>query len=127
MLLLAFTSIIIIQQYIQSSKLVENYKIASKIVYSDALKTVWEMTVAPGETFPYHTHKNDYFFFVIQGSTLEDLDINGNRTSVFEAKSGDILSFKIIGDKLVSDKVTAPVSHSFRNVGSTMYISIFCN
>jgi len=102
----------------------ENFKIASKIVFSDSAKTVWEMTMEPGESFPYHTHKNDYLFYVIEGSTMEAFDIDGNATGIINANTGEVISFKIDGNKLVSDKISIPISHGVRNVGSTRFREI---
>ena len=111
--------LIIITQLVRAE--VSNSIIASKIVFSDSVKTVWEMSMEPGESFPYHTHKNDYLFYVIEGSTLEAFDSDGNVISTIIANTGEVLSFKMDGDKLVSEQVSIPISHGVRNVGNSRY------
>ena len=95
----------------------ENHRIASKIVFHDTERTVWEMILEPGEEFAFHTHMHDYLFYVIEGSTIEALDFNGNKTAIIIANSGEVLSFKVEGDFLVSRQVTIPRSHGVRNMG----------
>ena len=96
-----------------------NHKIASKIVFHDTEKTVWEMILEPGEEFAFHTHIHDYLFYVIEGSTIEALDSNGNKTATIIANAGEVLSFKVDGEFLVSQQLTIPRSHGVRNVGPT--------
>lgn len=97
----------------------ENHKIASKIVFNDTEKTVWEMILEPGEEFAFHTHVHDYLFYVIEGSTIEALDSNGDLTATIIANAGEVLSFKVDGEFLVSQQVTIPRSHGVRNVGTS--------
>ena len=96
-----------------------NNKIASKIVFNDTEKTVWEMILEPGEEFAFHTHVHDYLFYVIEGSTIEALDSNGDLIASITANAGEVLSFKIDGEFLVSQQVTIPRSHGVRNVGTS--------
>ena len=97
----------------------ENHKIASKVVFNDTEKTVWEMILEPGEEFAFHTHIHDYLFYVIEGSTIEALDSNGDLTATIIANAGEVLSFKVDGEFLVSQQVTIPRSHGVRNVGTS--------
>lgn len=97
----------------------ENHKIASKIVFNDTEKTVWEMILEPGEEFAFHTHVHDYLFYVIEGSTIEAFDSNGDLIATIIANAGEVLSFKVDGEFLVSQQVTIPRSHGVRNVGTS--------
>ena len=98
---------------IGTTKIFENEKIS-----------VWEMVLEPGERTEVHTHKHDYVFFVLEGSTGEVFDKRGNSVGALEMKAGDSYFFKLIGDELVSGDFRIPVTHSARNVGSTRFREI---
>jgi len=45
--------------------------VGNKLIFENERVKVWEFTLEPGETTPTHTHHHDYFFYPIEGGTLE--------------------------------------------------------
>ena len=45
--------------------------VGTKLVFENERVRVWEFTLQPGETIPAHKHDHDYFFYPIEGGTLE--------------------------------------------------------
>lgn len=62
--------------------------VATKKLFENEKVVVWEMTLDLGERTGVHTHKHDYFFQVISGSTLETLDSEGISLGEFEMETG---------------------------------------
>lgn len=75
--------------------------IATKKLHENDKAIVWELKLQPGESTGVHTHKHDYLFHVLSGSTLETLDKNGKSLGVFEAEAGRTYNFTIDGAELV--------------------------
>lgn len=97
-----------------------------KIFENDAIR-VWEFALAPGERTAVHTHRDDYVFHVLEGSTLEVFDEHGGALGGFEARTGDTFAFRCDGGELVStdDKgLRAPATHAARNAGTSRYREI---
>ena len=46
-------------------------EVGSKLIFENERVKVWEFTLAPGETIAVHRHDHDYFFYPIEGGTLE--------------------------------------------------------
>ncbi len=46
-------------------------EVGSKLIFENERVKVWEFTLAPGETIAAHRHDHDYFFYPIEGGTLE--------------------------------------------------------
>jgi quercetin dioxygenase-like cupin family protein len=46
-------------------------EVGTKLVFENERVKVWEFTLAPGESIDPHTHERDYFFYPIDGGTLE--------------------------------------------------------
>ena len=46
-------------------------EVGTKLVFENERVRVWEFTLQPGETIPAHTHDHDYFFYRIEGGTLQ--------------------------------------------------------
>lgn len=81
--------------------------VGTKLVLENERVKVWEFTLAPGETFPEHTHDLDYFFYVIEGSTLEVT--RRDRKDTVSLEAGGVY-FRVKGD-----------THSATNAGPTRY------
>lgn len=45
--------------------------VGTKLVFENEQVKVWEFTLQPGEVIEAHQHDHDYFFYVIDGGTLE--------------------------------------------------------
>ena len=68
---------------------------------------IWEHRVAPGEQGPMHLHRRPYFSVVVQGSTGDTLDPDGNLLDRFDLTPGIVL--------YVEDDL--PETHALRNTG----------
>jgi quercetin dioxygenase-like cupin family protein len=45
--------------------------VGTKLIFENERVKIWEFTLQPGETTGLHTHQHDYFFYPIEGGTLE--------------------------------------------------------
>ena len=98
----------------------------TRIFENDAI-LIWEFVLEPGEQTPCHTHRHDYVFHVLEGSTLEVFDEKGVPLGSFEARMGDTFAFRCGGGELVSADekgMRAPATHSARNGGTSRYREI---
>lgn len=96
-------------------------------IFEDERVAIWEFALEPGEKTPVHTHRHDYVFHVLEGSTLEVFGADGSALGSFEAKTGDTFALRCEGDELISadDKgMRAPATHAARNAGENRYREI---
>lgn len=98
---------------VATTKLFENERVA-----------VWEMLLAPGESTGLHTHEREYFFHVLEGSTLGTSDENGESLGDFEFKTGSTNWIRLEGDEVVLGSSRVPATHDAKNLGSTQYREI---
>ena len=98
--------------------------IATKKIFEDDKIAIWEMVLEPGESTGVHTHIHDYVFYVIEGSTGEVTDQDGNHLGTLEMKAGETMLFRLEGQELVAGDLRIPARHSARNVGSTRFREI---
>jgi len=101
--------------------------VGSKVVFEDDKIKVWEFNLEPGERTPVHTHKMDYIFYVIDGTTLEVFDADDNDLGPLEVASGDVVALRLEGDELVligDETKRVPATHSARNGGPNRYREI---
>lgn len=69
--------------------------VGTKLVFENERVRVWEFTLQPGESIETHHHELDYFFYPIQGATLEVSRASGttrlalNAGEVYFRKAGD--------------------------------------
>ena len=98
--------------------------IATTKIFEDEKVLLWEMVLEPGESTGVHTHTRDYVFYVIEGSTGELTDRDGNHLGTLELKAGETMPFRLEGQELVSGDLRIPATHSARNVGATRYREI---
>lgn len=92
----------------------------TKIFENDKI-VVWEMNLAPGEATGVHTHTRSYMLYVIEGSTVDTLDTQGNSLGAVEADAGHTVYFELQGDQLVLGEKRFPAKHDAKNIGSTRY------
>ena len=95
-----------------TTKLFENEKVA-----------VWERVIEPGDSTGTHTHLHDYVFHVVEGSTLEVPDSDGN-TVRLEAETGLTMYVGLDGDEIVTEEMRGPATHDAKNIGDTRYREI---
>jgi len=76
-------------------------QIATRSLFENQDVRVWEMDVAPGDTFGLHHHSNDYVLYITGGAELrvDDKDFGhydfvGRERSVFYIKAGGTESFR---------------------------------
>ena len=98
--------------------------IATKRIFENDKITVWEMVLEPGESTGVHTHLHDFVVYVLEGSTGEATDKDGNVLGRLELASGDTMAFTLDGDEIVQGEIRFPATHGARNVGETRYREI---
>ncbi len=98
--------------------------IATRKLFEDNKIAMWEMVLEPGESTGMHTHSSDYVVHVIEGSTVEAADKDGNLLGSHEIKTGVTMFLRLEGQELVAGDLRFPATHSARNVGSTRYREI---
>jgi len=59
--------------------------VGSKLIFENERIRVWEFTLQPGETIDAHKHEYDYFFYPIEGGTLEVTRDSGVVRATLEA------------------------------------------
>ena len=96
----------------------------SKKVFENDRVIVWEMALEPGESTGLHTHKHEYFFQVVSGSTLETIATDGTSLGEFDFAAGSTHYLKLDGDELIYDDLRVPATHEAKNVGSDRYFEI---
>src|SRR5678815_34825 len=119
--MLHLSSIFVIQPHNSGGGMAD---IGSKKIFENEKFALWEMVLEPGERTPVHTHTHDYVFYVLEGSTGEVSDKDGNPVGALEMKAGDSYFFQIEGRELVSGDFRIPLTHSARNVGKTRFREI---
>jgi quercetin dioxygenase-like cupin family protein len=82
--------------------------VGTKLVFENDRVKVWEFTLAPGQAVETHTHQHPYFFYAIEGSTLE-VTRAGGRVDKVTLEAGQVY-YREGGD-----------THGARNIGGTRY------
>jgi quercetin dioxygenase-like cupin family protein len=78
-------------------------EVGTKLIFENERVRVWEFTLAPGESIAAHTHAHDYFFYPIEGGTLEVTRASGLRRAALDAgkvyyrEGGDTHGAKNVG------------------------------
>ena len=78
--------------------------VGSKLIFENERIRVWEFTLHPGETIEAHQHEHDYFFYPIEGGTLEVTRATGTTRATLEVgkvyyrKGGDTHAAKNVDD-----------------------------
>ena len=78
--------------------------VGTRLVFENEKVKVWEFTLAPGESIGMHKHDHDFFFYPIEGGTLEVTRAGGttrltlNPGEVYFRKGGDTHAAKNVDD-----------------------------
>ena len=78
--------------------------VGTKLIFENERVRVWEFTLQPGESIGAHRHDYDYFFYPIEGGTLEVTRASGvtratlSAGEVYFRKGGDTHAAKNIDD-----------------------------
>jgi beta-alanine degradation protein BauB len=59
--------------------------VGTKLVFENDRVKVWEFTLQPGEKIEAHRHDHPYFFYPIEGGTLEVTRASGVTRATLEA------------------------------------------
>jgi quercetin dioxygenase-like cupin family protein len=79
-------------------------EVGTKMIFENEKIRVWEFTLEPGESVDSHRHDHDYFFYPIEGGTLEVARESGvtridlKAGEVYFRKSGDTHAAKNVDD-----------------------------
>jgi beta-alanine degradation protein BauB len=82
-------------------------EVGTKLVFENERVKVWEFTLEPGQKIDAHPHERDYFFYVIEGGTLEVTRESGVTQATLE--SGKVY-YRKGGD-----------THAAKNISATRY------
>jgi quercetin dioxygenase-like cupin family protein len=85
-------------------------EVGSKLIFENEKVKVWEFTLAPGEAIESHRHDHDYFFYAIEGGTLEVTRESGVTQATLDPGK---VYYRSKGD-----------THAARNIGPTRYHEI---
>jgi beta-alanine degradation protein BauB len=85
-------------------------EVGSKLIFENERVKIWEFTLAPGEQIDAHKHDHDYFFYPIEGGTLEVTRAAGVTRATLEAGK---VYYRDKGD-----------THAAKNVSDTRYHEI---
>ena len=69
-------------------------QIGKRLMFENDRVRVWELNLAPGESFPAHIHRNDYLLIVESGSVLRFDEPTGPREAQYV---DDQVSFRKVG------------------------------
>jgi beta-alanine degradation protein BauB len=83
-------------------------QIATRSLFENQDVRVWEMDVAPGETFGLHHHSNDYVLYITSGADL-NVDDKNHGPYMFTCKERSVFY------------IPAGGTESFRNVSGTAF------
>lgn len=78
--------------------------VGTKLIFENERVRVWEFTLQPGEAIGAHKHELDYFFYPIEGATLEVTRASGatritlNTGEIYFRKGGDTHSAANVDD-----------------------------
>lgn len=99
-------------------------EVANKKLFENEKVIVWEMSLEPGESTGVHTHQHEYFFQVLEGSTLDTISTSGESLGEFEFAAGSTNYLELDGDELVFEDIRVPATHDAKNVGTARYSEI---
>ena len=99
-------------------------EVATTKLFENDRVIVWEMVLEPGESTGVHTHQHDYFFHVLEGSTVGTRDKDGVPLGEFDLDAGSTNWLALDGDELMFGDVRLPATHDAENVGSGRYREI---
>jgi quercetin dioxygenase-like cupin family protein len=85
-------------------------EVGTKLIFENERVKVWEFTLAPGQELGSHRHEHDYFFYPIEGGTLEVTRASGTTRATLE--TGKVY-YRAKGD-----------THAAKNVGPERYHEI---
>ncbi len=98
--------------------------VGTQKVFENDRVIVWHLDLEPGEQGEQHTHELDYVVRILSGSTLEVFGPDGELLDTVELETGGAVSFRIDGDRIVTDRPeypAVPATHSARNIGMTSF------
>ncbi|MEM9624468.1 MAG: hypothetical protein AAF993_22700 [Pseudomonadota bacterium] len=98
--------------------------VGNKKLFENDRVVVWELLLEPGESTGVHTHRHDYFFQVLEGSTLRTLTSDGESLGDFDFATESTVWLDSDGDALVFGDSRVPATHSAVNVGDRRYREI---
>jgi len=98
---------------VATTKLLENDKII-----------VWELVLEPGERTGVHTHQMDYMIHVLEGSTLQATDRNGENTRDVPLQDNATYYLSVKDGIASGGGLQTDATHDAKNIGLGRYREI---
>jgi quercetin dioxygenase-like cupin family protein len=79
-------------------------EVGTRLIFENERVRVWEFTLQPGESIGAHRHDHDFFFYPIEGGTLEVTRASGttrltlNAGEIYFRKGGDTHAARNVDD-----------------------------
>ena len=86
-------------------------EVGTRVIFEDDEVKVWNLIIDPGEASGVHTHKNNYFYYVVEGTTLEIYREDGTMDTVTMEPG------TVVGGKEGS-------THDAKNIGDTRFRNV---
>ena len=99
-------------------------EVATRKLFENEKLIVWELHLEPGDNVGVHTHHNDYFVHVLEGSTITATDNQGASLGEFPFETGDSSWVSIDGSDAVLGDQRFPATHDAKNTGGSTYREI---
>ena len=86
-------------------------EVGTKVIFEDDEVKVWNLIIDPGEACGLHTHHHNYFYYVVEGTTLEISRADGTVDTVTMGP-GEVVSGK------------EGSTHDAKNIGNTRFRNV---
>jgi hypothetical protein len=98
--------------------------VGTQKVFENDRVIVWHLDLGPGEYGERHTHELDFVVRVLSGSTQEVGGPTGELLYTVEREAGEAVSFRMDGNRIVSDRPgnpAVPATHCVHNIGANTF------
>jgi hypothetical protein len=86
-------------------------QVGKHVMFENDRVRVWDLDLAPGESFPAHLHRLDYLILVVSGGLLRFAEPGGDRDVQYVDNQ---VSFRAVGP-------AGKLDHTLTNVGTTRH------
>jgi hypothetical protein len=86
-------------------------QVGNHVMFENDRVRVWDLDLAPGESFPAHLHRLDYLIMVVSGGLLRFDEPGGTRDVQYVDNQ---VSFRAVGPE-------GKLDHTLTNIGTTRH------